>query len=363
MKTFFVVCLATASFALFGENLLTDGSFEETVPVKKSRWKIELFKEWNCVLNSGAEKCAVEVSVPGVSGKQAVRVRTLGKSGFTSVVHRKTFPVSQGDEVTASVMVKGRGTGYCRIYFMGPDGKRLKQYKMLGRPATPAFSPLVLKFTVPEGVAGIRFALETLRNDADIVFDDAKLVITAGDVLENAAVQLSFAPRLGGGISSFFWKEKKFEFTSPKTLTKGGGMVNCVIPAERIPGVFYNVPFERTARTNASISYAAQLTSGPLAGLRMVKTYTLLPDGVKLELTLANTGRDARRISWRVQTFLSSAPGVWSWPTPDWVTVFRQTGKPLNGLNAVVQDLFRAGWEAKFFGSLQAALLFEFDVQ
>ena len=359
-RSIFVAVLLSAAVAC-GENLLTNSSFENSLPIKKKRWTVELFKEWRCMLNSGAAQGDIQLTTPGFKSKQALRVRTIGKSGFNAVTYAKDFPVTQGQKVTATVMLKGKGNGYIRIYYLDKNGKRLPKYTMQGTRARSEFSQLVVRFTVPAGVEKIRYSLETLRNNADIIFDDAKLEVEAGELLENDMLRITFNPRLGGGIASFYWKEKKFEFTSSKTLVRGGGMANCVIPAGRIPGVFYNQSFVKKAASGDRITYEARIASGPMKDLVMTRTYTLLPDGVKMEIALANKGQKTQSVSCRVQNFISSAKGIWSWPTPDWITIFRQTDKPLNGLNSVVQDLFRAGWEAKYYEELKASLVFEVE--
>ena len=361
MKRLFLLTALLTAALVSGENLLTNSSFESTLPLKKHKWRVELFKEWNCILNSSSLKGDILLATPGYKSKQAVRLRTLGKEGFNAVTYAKDFPVTQGQKVTASVMLKGKGNGYIRVYYLDKNGKYLKNYTMQGTYAKSEFAPLLVKFTVPAGVAKIRYSLQTLRNNADVIFDDAKLEIESGELLENNMLRVTFNPRLGGGIASFYWKEKNYEFTSPKTIIRGGGMANCVIPANRIPGVFYNQPFVRKSATANTISYEARVAAGPMQDLAMTRTYTLLPDGIKMEITLANKGKKTQDISWRIQNFISSAKGVWSWPTPDWITIFRQTGKPLNGLNSVVQDLFRAGWEAKYYEELKATLLFEVE--
>ncbi|HOG49590.1 MAG TPA: hypothetical protein PKY10_03295, partial [Lentisphaeria bacterium] len=136
-------------------NLLTNASFEETVERKIDRWRMELFADWNLYLNSGAEKCHIDIGQEAFAGKQSLRLHTIGDSGFCSANYAKKFPVSQGQEVTASVQVKGSGTGYIRVYFYDADGKRLKEYEMHGHKAGSDWQPIVMKFAVPAGVAAL----------------------------------------------------------------------------------------------------------------------------------------------------------------------------------------------------------------
>lgn len=346
------------------ENLLTNASFEETVPLKKIRNRVELVRDWVLYLNSGDQKGEFSISPGGFSGKQALRIRTIGKFGFNSAFHTRLFPVSPGQEVTASVMMRGKGTGHIRVYFFDAGEKRLKPYKMTGKSAADHWTPLVLKFTVPDGVAKIRCSLETFRNDSDILFDDAKLEIHAGNVLENGMLRVRFNPRFGGGISSFLWKQANFEFTSENVLTVPGGMNNAIIPGGRLPGVVLRRPFQRIAdETPDAVSYRALIDSGTLAGLELNQKYVLHPELPELKITLTLTNRGSKKLTFshRRQNFISSEAGSCSWPTPDWVTVFHQTGAPLNGLDSVVLDLFRAGWCAKYYEKIHASLVFRFD--
>ena len=79
-----------------GENLLTNSSFEETVPYKKSRYRVELVKDWICQMNNGSDICNISLSSPGASGKYALRLSSKGK-GFNSAIYAKNIPVSAGD--------------------------------------------------------------------------------------------------------------------------------------------------------------------------------------------------------------------------------------------------------------------------
>ena len=236
MKRSILMAALLSAVVVCGENLLTNSSFENSLPMKKKRWTVELFKEWRCMLNSGAAQGDIQLTAPGFKSKQALRVRTIGKSGFNAVTYAKDFPVTQGQKVTASVMLKGKGNGYIRIYYLDKNGKRLPKYMMQGTHARREFARLVVRFTVPAGVEKIRYSLETLRNDADVTFDDAKLEIEAGELLENDMLRITFNPRLGGGIASFYWKEKNYEFTSSKTLVRVAAWPTVSFPPDVSPG-------------------------------------------------------------------------------------------------------------------------------
>ena len=76
MKKTFVPLLGLflAFSAGAGENLLTNPSFEETVPFKKSRYKVELVKDWTCFMNNGSDICDISLAEPGATGKYALRL-------------------------------------------------------------------------------------------------------------------------------------------------------------------------------------------------------------------------------------------------------------------------------------------------
>ncbi len=350
------------AFAAGAQNLLTDPSFENvTGKAPGKRYIVDILKDWNAILNSGYKKGRIELSTDAKSGKQALRIHTIGKAGFNSVSNKKLIPVSEGDVVTATVMFKGKGTGYIRVYYHDANGKYLKKYKMLGSNAKPEYSQLLLRFKVPAGVKNLRFALETLRNDADVIFDDACLTIAQGDVLENRKFRLTFNPRIGGVIDSMLWKERNLELTAKRRFGGGGALFNTIVPDKRIPGVFVEKGFSRVAMTANSATYRSTLDHGELNGLQLDKCYTLTENGVAVKLTFTNTGKQKITTTCRVQNFVPSLPGAWSWPTQDWVTIFRQGDQPLNGMNAYYTDQFRAGWIARYYNDLQTSLVCSTD--
>ena len=175
----FLFCLACT-----GENLLTNSSFEETVPFHKSRFKVELVKDWICQMNNGSDVCNISLASPGASGKYALRLSSKGK-GFNSAIYGKNIPVSAGAEVTATVKLRGKGQGFFRIWFLNRQGKKLgsqwnKHYIMHGMPAGKEWKTLAMKITVPDKVARIQLCLETLGRDDDVLFDDVSLEIQIG---------------------------------------------------------------------------------------------------------------------------------------------------------------------------------------
>ena len=356
-----IALLAAGSSLVWSQNLLENASFEETVPRKVHRWKVDLVKGWSLNLNSGQKKCRISLVEPGSSGKKALQLKTIGASGFCSASYVKPIAVKAGQQITASVKMRGNGYGYLRIYFLDAQGKRLKQYKMLGQKGTADWKDIIIKFTVPEGVGQISYSLQTLKDNAEISFDEASLVIKQGDVLENKNLKLVFNPRIGGGIDSFYWKPGKIELTNPNKLAAPGGLMNVIIPARRLPGLVLYNPYKTVEISKNKAVYSTSVNSGQYKGLELKKEYQLLDNGVKLILSLKNTGKQEFALTQRMQSCINSEPGVYSWPTPDWITIFRQTGEPLNGCNSFVYDLFRAGWLAKYYPRQKIALKFSFD--
>ena len=370
MKHFRMILLFCCLFFSLGaaENLLTNPSFEETVPYKKGRFKVELVKDWDCFMNDGEKFCDISLVQPGQTGKNALRLQTKGKKAFTSARYAKDIPVSPGDEVIMTAGIKGKGSGNFRIWFLDRNGKRMgntwnKHYRMQGMAASAQWRKLVMKITVPDGTAKIQVSLEIIGKDIDVQFDDVTLEIRSGDRLENGKLKASFNPQVGAGIDSLVWKEKQFEFTASNQITRAGGLFQVILPSPSMPGELLRRPFVRSATAAAMREYSAKVDSGAFRGLEVRKKYELLDSGIRFTLTLRNGSEKELRIDQRIQNFVSSQPGTYSWPTPDWITVFRQTGAPLNGLNTVIQDLCRAGWQAKYYNAAKAALVFEFDPQ
>ena len=362
-KLLFFAAAACGILLSAGENLLKNASFEDASPLVRKSWKMNGLSGWNLLLNSGFKKCEISLASPGRTGKHAIRLHTLGAAGFCAAVFRERIPVSPGTEVIASVYMKGKGTGYIRISFYDREGKKMKVTRRAGQGAGENWQCMPLRFTVPAQAASLEFSLETLRNQANVLFDDASLVLESGDQLENSQVAVKINRRLGGGIDSFFWKTKKVEFTSGSTFSARSGFMDWVLPAKRSPGVLGNAPFTPVKETSPlKRSYRTRLSGGAFDGLELIRTYELAPDAPKLLVcdTFTNTSGKPLEISSRLRNHISSAKGTYSYPTPDWVTLCHQAPGPRNGLTSLSFNLFRAGWLAKRYEKEDAALVFRF---
>ena len=363
---FFLVCLAW-NFVLCGGNVLQNAGFEELGPGTKERWKANLLQGWNVVLASGSEKCDARIVDSAFSGKHALELLTLGKSGFNSARHEKIIPVRPGQTVKAGVFLRGRGTGYLRVYYYDGSGKRTGKYYMTGRKAeADQWKKLETKFCVPENVYGLVYALETLRDNAAVCFDEAFLEIEPGPEISNNALRVKLNPRVGGGIDALILKGTQLDFTNANRKSSAGGMMMTIIPDTRMPGIARNQPFQlEIVIPDKKIRMTQLQETGEWSGLKIIKEYEIAekkPE-VKVGLTLQNQGKKTLQVTQRIQNFINSEPGVYSWPTPDWLQIFEQPDQQQSGANSVVNDLLRAGWVAKYYRMQGVTLLFDFDVR
>ena len=362
----FTVCLAW-TFTAAGGNVLLNAGFEELGAGTKERWKASLLQGWTVILGDGNEKCDARIVDSPLSGKYAVELVTKGKSGFTSARHDKMIPVKPGQTVKAGVFLRGRGIGYLRVYCYDESGKRAAKYFMTGKKAeTDQWRKLETKFSVPENIYGLVYALETLRDNAAVCFDDAFLEIEPGPEISNKALRVKLNPRAGGGIDALILKETQFDFTNANSKSSAGGMMMTIIPDTRMPGIARNQPFQlEVVIPDKKIRMTQTQESGEWSGLKIIKEYEISEEKaeVKVGLTLHNQGSKTLQVAQRIQNFINSEPGVYSWPTPDWLQIFQQPDNLLSGANSVVNDLLRAGWAAKHYGKQGVTLLFGFDVR
>ena len=363
MKNIFLFIFLAGTFLLSGaENLFLNSSFEKNTPLQKRKWRMTGLDNWELLLNSGVKKCEISLVSPGHTGKYALRLHTLGKTGFCAAQYSKTFPVEPGAEVSFNVRMKGRGKGYVRFYLWDKKGRKLKKTFTKGQPASEKWELMQFRFALPREAAAIQAALETYRDNADVLFDDAELFITSGDLLENDLLSVRINRRTGGVVDSFLVKGRGVDLTTPATLAKEGGFMDSVLPEKRAPGVLAKNTFERISAAETSRTYRFKLTEGPFSGLEVTRKYELPPASGKLLVTetFLNTSSKPMILKRRIRNFVSSAKGCYSYPTPDWVTLYHQSSAPLNGLNAVAQDLFRAGWIAKHYEKEKLSLVFHF---
>lgn len=346
--------------------LLVNPDFEDTVPAKTAGYRKELFPGWEILLNSGAGSCDAAVSEDAFSGGKSLRLISMAPRGFVSAQAVPPVAVQAGDRVTGKVMVKGEGKAYIRFYYLDAEGQRVADqgYHMEGRRAQPeSWQELITRFTVPEGVSAVRFSLQMLQQGA-ICFDAAKVICDRDAILENEHLRVAFNPLCGGVVDSLLLKSTGFEFTRANSRQVVGGLAADIVPGRRSPGLCRHEVYllNREPGAAGSLTLQRKIDTAPLAGLEVSKTFTLDPRKPELtvKLTLRNTGAEALAASFRTQNIVLADPGVFSWPHPDWVQIFRQQG-PITSLNSIVTENFRAGWAARWYSGPQATLLFEFD--
>lgn len=367
MKSFISILLALLPSIVFSGNLLENPSFEELAPDggRQDGWQRDTFKHWMVRLSAGTDKCGVAVDNHPFSGRNAVRLMGRAENCVASVDFLKNIPVTPGQTFQARVMLKGTGKGYIRIQFLDIRGKVIRS-QYFSAEGTPEWRPLKGSFTIPEGVAGLGFSLQILRDRPEISFDDASLEIISDPVLENQYLQATLNPRLGGGIDSLRLKGNGFNFTRPNVPGIPGGLMGCIVPDNSPSGIFCNLPGEmQVSVPGCEITVSQQINSGASAGLELARTYTLQPDSTEIGvgLRLYNRSSQKMKITMRVRNIIPSESGTFSWPTPDWLTVFRYAGGALNGLNSVENDLLRDGWQARHYEKTRTTLLLKYDVK
>ncbi len=360
-----IVLSLLCSGALYA-GALTNPDFESSVPGKTTGYRKELFPGWEILLNSGAGKCDADVSADAFSGRQSLKLMSIAPRGFVSAQAVPALAVQAGDRVIGKVMIKGEGTAYIRFYYQDAAGKRVagEGYHMEGQRAqADAWQELATRFTVPEGVAAVVFSLQLLQQGA-ICFDAAEAVCDRDAILENDHLRLQFNPLCGGVVDSLVLKKTGFEFTRANSRQVVGGLAADIVPGRRSPGLCRHEVYEliREAGRADALTLRRKIETAPLAGLEVSKTFTLDPrqPEVGVELKFLNTGAENLSASLRTQNIISAAVGVFSWPHPDWMQIYRQEG-PVTSLNSIVNENFRDGWAARWYSGPRATLLFEFD--
>ena len=368
MKKWFILpVLSLAVQLLCGADLLENGSFEIPSDKKSNRnWRFYPAKGWEAYANpKDGNDCRV-LTEGAADGSRCIRLISKSKKAMVSMRSDKKLEVKPGDRVFAECMIRGKGKAYIRIYWYGDDGKKLPKYYLDGLNAAADWQVFKTNVKVPEGVAGFQFSLEIIASLGEIDFDKAVCRVEPGTILDNGKIKAVFNPAIGGGIDSLTLKGIRMDFTQPNLIGNGGGMFNLILPSNRNPGELRFAPAEAEVVTPGQLIRMTQkIDSGDYAGIEAVRTFELLPDSsrIKVNVQIRNTGSKTVETSFRFQSFASSAPGSFTWPTPDWIQIFHQTGEPLNGMNSVIIDLMRAGWIARFYKDAKVTLLYSYDIK
>ncbi len=344
-----------------------NGSFE--VPsdkISNRNWRHFPAKGWEGYAHPDVKSYCKVITGDVSDGSRAVRLSCGDKKAIASLRSEVKPAVKPGDRIYVDAMIRGKGKGYIRIFWYDRNGKKLKNYYMDSRNATAQWKKFDTNVEVPAGVASFELSLEVIASIAEVDFDAVKCRISSGTVLDNGKIKAVINPRIGGGIDSLQVNGKKMEFSRANRIGDNGGMFTFIVPGERTPGILRFAQSKATVLIpNKKIEVVQTIDSGKLAGLEAVRTYEL-PDNsneIKVTIEFRNKSKNSMEVSCRMQSFVSSANGSFTWPTPDWIQVFHQDGKPLNGLNSIVNDLLRTGWMARFYKDAESTLLFTYDIK
>jgi hypothetical protein len=359
--------LALLPAMLFSGNLLENSSFEDLCQMseRQSGWQRDIFEHWKVRLYAGVDKCDTAIDEQAFSGERAVKLMGLADNCVATVDFLKTIQVVPGQMFQARVMLRGSGKGYIRIQFLNKQGDLIRTQHFSAE-ASPEWEPLQGNFSVPEGVNGIEFSLQILKDRPQISFDDASLRLTSNPVLENEHLQVTINSRMGAVIDSIRLKENAFNYTRPNAPGSPGGMMGCIVPDSSPSGIFCNLPGEmQVSIPGREIIVSQQVDSGVFAGLELAKTFTLSADSaeIKVAMRLHNRSSQKMKVTMRVRNIVPAEVGTFSWPTPDWLTTFHYAGGSLNGLNSVENDLLRDGWQARHYEKTKTTILLEYDIK
>ena len=365
-KLLSVFATLAGMLALIGAELPENGSFE--LPGNKQsnrKWKHFVAKGWEGYANPDiGNEC--KIIEDAFDGSRAVRLVCKDKKALSFIRTEKRMAVKSGDRVYVSTMVRGNGKGYIRIYWYGKDGKPVSKYFIDGCSTTGKWQKFDTNVKAPAGAASFALSLETIASVAEVDFDDVKCRVDSGAILDNGKLQAVINPRIGGVIDSVRLSGSSMDYTRPNLIGCPGGMFSFIVPGRRTPGELQFASADvKVLVPNKKIEVTQHIDSGKLAGLEAIRTYELEENSteIKVAIEFRNKSKKNIEVNCRIQSFISSANGSVTWPTPDWIQVFHQDGKPLNGLNSIVNDLLRTGWMARFYRETKTTLLFNYDIK
>ena len=368
MKKYLCILAAlTSGLMLSAAELLENSSFE--VPgnkISNRAYKHFVAKGWEGYAHpDSGNECKV-ITEGAFDGSRAIRLVCKGNKSIATLRTEKRISVKAGDRVYVSAMVRGKGKGYIRIYWYGKDGKQVSPYFLDGRYAASNWQKFDTNVKVPAGAASFTLSLEIIACAAEIDFDAIQCRVESGTILDNGKLKAVINPRIGGVIDSLQLKGSNMNYTRQHLIGVPGGMFSFIIPGKRTPGELqFASATAKVLIPNKKIEVIQNIDSGNLAGLEAVRTYELADNSTEIKVTVEfrNKSKKTMEVNCRMQSFVSSANGSVTWPTPDWIQVFHQDGKPLNGLNSIVNDMLRTGWMARFYRDTKTTLLFNYDIK
>lgn len=356
-----------ATIAAADAELPANGSFE--VPADKisdRTWRHYPAKGWEGYAHPNTKSYCKTITGNVYEGSRAVRLICGDKKAIASLRSDVKPAVKPGDHIYVDTMIRGKGKAYIRIFWYDKNGKKLKAYFLDSRNATDKWQKFDTNVKVPAGVTNFELSLEIIASIGEIDFDAVKCRISSGTILDNGKIKAVLNPHIGGGIDSLTIAGNKMDFTQPNQIGNQGGMFNLILPSNRNPGELRFAPAKAEVLIpGRKIRMTQKIDSGKYAGIEAVRVFELLPGSNRITvlLQLKNSAKQPIETAFRMQSFASSSPGSFTWPTPDWIQIFHQTGEPLNGLNSIIVDLMRAGWVARFYKKPAATLLFSYNIK
>ena len=360
-----ITLLSIISWA--SNNVLKNGSFETpSTKTSKSTWRFYLADGWAGYAHPKHGNNIQILTDGAIDGKRFIRQICKDKKTLTSMTTEKLIPVSSGDQIFVETMIRGTGKAHIRIYWYDQAGVKLKKYFLDSRNATKSWEKFKTNVKVPEGVKSFALSLEIIAQVGQIDFDAAKCSIVKGTILDNGKIKAVINPRIGGGIDSLKVAGCKLDFGRPNLIGNSGGMYTFIVPGKTTPGELrFAQSKAKVIIPNKKIEVIQTIDSGKLAGLEAIRIYELADNSNEIKVTIKfkNNSKKPLEVNCRMQSFISAANGSFTWPTPDWIQVFHQDGKPLNGLNSIINDLLRAGWIARYYKDAKTTLLFTYDIK
>ena len=119
--------------------------------------------------------------------------------------------------------MRGKARAYIRLYWVGKDGKLLKQYHIQGCNPTDKWQRFIAIAQVPPQATGVIMALEKINKAGATDCDDAELTIRKGAVLSNGKMLASVNINLAGVIDSAALADNSFQYTRSNRRGFGGG--------------------------------------------------------------------------------------------------------------------------------------------
>ena len=373
MKKILLFSVAMLTLGQLAAMELLNGGFEKALPKPKGRsFRLKLAENWETLLQSGSDKLEASLSTQAHSGKYSMRIKAIVPNSFGGVY--QTLACTPDSMMKLSMYVKGTANTrtYFRIRFFDAAGKtERKKYLMPGWVIREWQKDKWLyrefKFKVPSHAVKMSVGIETLGNkfpNAEIFIDDVKLTQDASPVLKNKYLRAEIDPLFGGCIKSLSLNAngKSQEFTTPRALTKEGGLALEIIPEKRNPGLFSKKKYELSSPVPMQkIVVTRTEKGGDHDGLQVTKTFTLEPDSTKIKVTLelTNTGKKAISTSCRIQNCLLPRDGFLTSPTKDWLQTFEKNAENIKTTNAVNSNNLQRGFLAKTMSG--SAFMLGFD--